>query len=641
MRYNSNKNKIKKIITVIVILAVIAGAIAGFIKWKKGKSESTVTDVSFSTVTRGAVEKTISGSGTVEPYERYEIIPLVNGEIIECPYEVGDYIEKGAVVYSFDMTDALLNFEKQNNSMEKSTITYNEAMKEQEKLTVKAPAEGRVTKLNVEKGDEVSANQVIATIVDDVNLSVKIPFNGEQISAISEGSTATLSSSTQMSNFSGTVSYVDTTASATEDGSSVYYVTVDFKNPGAVADGTKLGAEINGNISPGFGTVSFGEEKQIKTEAAGTVSALNIAEGAYVNKDETVASIKSTTIENSIKKSKIEYEDAFLSLQSQKDSLNDYKITAPISGTVLTKNSKKGDTIDRTNSSVTMMVLGDVSKLKFSLSIDELDVAQVSTGLKVKITSDAIPDEEFEGEITGISMEGAASNGVTTYDATVTINNPGNLKPSMNVDAVIVLDSVDNAVRVASSDIITAMGRHFVFVEDPDGSIAKEMEEKAANQPPSGFPGSGRPQNNGDSMPQGGRPQNAGNGMPQGGRPQNAGSGMPQGERPQSAGSGMPQSERQQNTEGEKSAAGKRPRQPQAPEGFATVQVQIGLEGDEFTQIISGVEEGQRIYQQKTSTSSGFGGFGGMPGGMGGMRGGMGGGMPGGMGGGMPGGMRR
>ena len=573
----------KKIIILSCAAVFLIGTVAGCITMKNKKSAKKDNEISLSTVTRGNVELTISGSGTVEPYERYEIIPLVNGEITSCPYEVGDYIEKGQVVYTFDETDARLSLEKQNNSMKRSTMTYNEAMENAEKLSVKAPTSGRIKQLSVTEGDEVNANQVIATIIDDVNLKVTVPFNGQQIAYISKGDTATLSSSSQMSNFPGTVTYVDSTPSATSDGSSVYYVTIEFTNPGAITNGTNLGAKVNGQISPGYGTVSYGEEKQIKAETEGRITKLNVQQGAYVQKNTVIAKLSSETLQNSLEKSRLDYSDAKLNLQSQQDQLDNYSITAPISGTVLTKNSKKGDTIDKTNASVSMMVIGDVSKLKFSLMVDELDITKVSIGQKVKITSDAVENTEFEGEITNISMEGSASNGVTTYEATVIINNPGELKPSMNVDAVVVVESVENALRIPSSDIKTAMGISYVYVQS-DGSTQDKKQEK-------------KPDFKGD---------------------------FDRDEMPQQRSDGNQGAKKSRNPEDIIS------RLPNAPEGFEIAVVEIGIQGDDYTEIISGLTEGQKIYKQETSSGSsnrmmgGFGGMGGgMPGGMGGGMGGM------------------
>ena len=230
-----------------------------------------------------------------------------------------------------------------------------------------------------------------------------------------------------------------------------------------------------------------------------------------------------------------------------------------------------------------MMVIGDVSKLKFSLMVDELDITKVSIGQKVKITSDAVENTEFEGEITNISMEGSASNGVTTYEATVIINNPGELKPSMNVDAVVVVESVENALRIPSSDIKTAMGISYVYVQS-DGSTQDKKQEK-------------KPDFKGD---------------------------FDRDEMPQQRSDGNQGAKKSRNPEDIIS------RLPNAPEGFEIAVVEIGIQGDDYTEIISGLTEGQKIYKQETSSGSsnrmmgGFGGMGGgMPGGMGGGMGGM------------------
>lgn len=603
---NKNLKKIIIITCAVVLLLVIA---ISFVKCSGNKKADKASEVPLSMVERGNVELTISGSGTVEPYERYEIIPLVNGEILSCPYEVGDVVEEGAIIYEFDKSDALLNFQKQNNSMEKSTLTYNQAMKEADKLNVKSASSGRIKKVYVEEGDEISPGATIATIQDDVNLKVTVPFNKEQASDIQKGDTALLSSSSQMSNFYGTVLYVDQTPSATTDGSSVYYVTIEFTNPGAVTSGTDLGCRINGHISPGYGTVLFGEEKSIKAETEGTVAKLHIQEGAYVTKDMTIATLTSDTLTNSLQRSRLEYSDAQLSLKSQKDSLDDYSITSPISGTVLTKNSKQGDTIDRSNSSVTMMVIGDISKLKFNLSIDELDISEVSIGQKVKVTCDAVPYKEFEGEISTLSMEGTASNGVTTYDATVIINNPGELKPSMNVDAVVVIKSSQNTLRVPSSDVKTAMGVSYVYVKNEDVTDENLTVEEAIkaeeNKQPANTDGN-------KQMPNGQAGTEENKQFPRG-------EGAPNGNRQMPDGNRIP---------GGGNRASVLSRLQAAPEGFTAVIVEIGVEGDEFTEILSGLSEGQRLYQQTTSSSASSP-FGMMHGGM------MGGGM---MGGGMTGG---
>ena len=48
----------------------------------------------------------MSSTGTITPIDSYKVSALVNGEIVEAPFEEGDWVEKGALLYRFDAEDA-------------------------------------------------------------------------------------------------------------------------------------------------------------------------------------------------------------------------------------------------------------------------------------------------------------------------------------------------------------------------------------------------------------------------------------------------------------------------------------------------------------------------------------------------------
>lgn len=533
----------KKIIILAVIVLVISLICVGVNNVKKQKALMASSQNTLSEVTRGNVESTITGSGAVEPNERYEIIPLVNGEIMSSPYEVGEYVEKGTVLYTFDTADAEITLQKQENALEKTQMTHQQTLDTADKLKLTAPCDGILSEMDLEVGDEIKNNAVISKITNTKSLKVDLPFNESQVKTISKGQTATISSSAHMNSVTGKVTHIDSNPTAQADGSLLYNVTVSFTNPGSFTSGLSVGGEINGNVSPKSGTIRYAQESNITSETEGTITRIYHKSGDYVKKDAVIATVENDTITNDIKKSELDYSDAKLSLQERLDTLDDYSLTAPISGSVLTKNSKAGDTIDKTNASVTMMVIADVSKLKFKLDIDELDVNKVTTGQEVQITCDAIEGEDFVGEITEISMEGTSSNGVTTYTATVTIDNPGELKPSMNVDATIIVESAENVLRVPAADIKTNRSKSFVFV--PEDTDVKDKDKSK--------------QDDTDKTQKGNN-----NGVSNGGK------------------GGM----------------------PTAPDGFTVVEITIGVQGDEYTEVISGLSEGDKIYQQTTSSSN-------------------------------------
>ncbi|MCH5186170.1 MAG: efflux RND transporter periplasmic adaptor subunit [Oscillospiraceae bacterium] len=634
---------IKTAVIVVCCAAVIGGAVFG-VKYFKSKSASSVGEIKLDTVTRGNIETVISGSAAVEPLERYEIIPLVNGTIISCSYEVGDVVSKDDVLYQFDSSELDISLKKAENDFEKTTISRNETLKDTEKLIVTAPCSGVISGLTAKAGDKISNGSQLAQIKDTVNLEVDIPFTAAQMNYISLGSPVDILSSEHMSGTKGVVTHINNVSTAQEDGSVLYYVTVSLVNPGAFGEGLKVSAQINGMVSPYSGEIRCVNEQTVKTEIEGNLSELYMSNGDYVNKGDVIAVLTSETLTNSIKKNDLEYDNARLSLRDSYDKLDDYIIKSPINGTVITKNSKAGDTVDRSNSSVTMMVIADVSKLKFSLEIDELDVIKVKEGMEVDITCDAVENTMFKGYISNVSVEGSSSDGVTTYKAEVIIDEPGELRPSMNVDASVIIESAENVLMLPVTDVKTAGNRKYVFtpVSDSQDKNSKDKSEDKREFENSGIPGNGSDRQ---------RRENADG--PDNRRNENAGDPDSRG---REAGAGGNESAAANGNPGRRSADGAAPgenpnmpdmqnragRSITAPDGFEATFVETGISSEDYIEIKSGLNEGDMVYKQETSSSRTNnmmqGGMGG-PGGMGGMGGP--GGAPGGSMGGRPGGGMR
>ena len=544
------------LIALIFILAVSA----------KKKNPTAVAVRETDVVTRGDVQVTITGSAAVEPYERFEIIPKVSGDIIYCPFNVGDSVSKGDLLYGFDTSSSDLTVERQRLALEQSENNYQNALEERDKLYIKAKNDGIISGFTLRTGQEIKNGTKIADVADSDNLEVVLPFTAAQVSSIHIGDTATITSSKHMSSVSGTVTHISSASRSDSSASGIHNVTVQFKNPGAFYAGMTVGGAIGANISSGGGTVENMASSAIYAETDGTVSNIYYSDGDYVKKGTVIAVLTSDSVSDKITDSTISYKSAALSMRQTEKDLEDYNITSPISGTVITKKSKAGDTIDKTTAQTVMMVVADISKLKFELSIDELDISKVSEGQQVSITCDALPDETFLGYITTISVEGTAQNGVTTYTAEVVIDEPGNLRPSMNIDASVITASAENVLLIPTEDIKTVGNKNFVFIKGD-----KKPSDKTEKAPE-------KPKNGGKDFPK-------------------------NGEAP-------------------------RDFMPEAPDGYIAVVIETGISNEDYTEVVSGLSEGQEIYRQNTvSSSSGSRMMSGMGGGMSGM-GGMSGGRP-------------
>jgi len=173
-----------------------------------------------------------------------------------------------------------------------------------------------------------------------------------------------------------------------------------------------------------------------------------------VSNGTSLVHIDSDTVEDNLTSSSLSLRSSALSRQNAQDKLDDYTITAPISGTVVMKNIKAGDKLDNTNMSTEMAVIYDMSSLECELSVDELDIKNVEIGQSVIITSDAVEGRVYHGEVQNVSINGTTSGGVTTYPVTIIITDfDEDLLPGMNIDVEITTSQAKNVIAVPVTSV--------------------------------------------------------------------------------------------------------------------------------------------------------------------------------------------
>ncbi len=81
--------------------------------------------------------------------------------------------------------------------------------------------------------------------------------------------------------------------------------------------------------------------------------------------------------------------------------LDNCKIRAPISGTILKKNAEEGNLVNpiAMNGSFSLCDLADLSDLEVELTIEERDISKVATGQKCKVRTEAYPERIYEGVV--------------------------------------------------------------------------------------------------------------------------------------------------------------------------------------------------------------------------------------------------
>ena len=434
---------------VIAVLLVLAALFFFVIRPMLGAGKELLAGAYLtSTAQMQEMTVSVSSTGTIQPIDSYNVSGMVTGEVLEAPFEVGDQVEKGDVLYRIDPGSAETALQQAQLSVQQAQLNYDSIV---DGLNPKASGAGVVQKLHVKKGDLVSAGSPIADISDTSTMTLTVPFQSADAQRIAVGSSAQVTLAGTLETLTGTVESVANADLVGNGGALVRQVKIRVQNPGALTTSTTATAKVGSIACAGSGTFEANLTQTVVATGSGEVVSLNVSTGSRVSAGQVLATLGGSSAQTSLENASISLQNAQLSLQNAQDALDNYTITAPISGTVIEKNFKAGDTIDNnslTAAGGTLAVLYDMSTLTFEMKIDEKDINKVQVGQEVTITADAVEGVTFSGVVDTVNINGTTVSGQTNYPVTVVINDPQDLKPGMNVSADIIVERAGTVLCV-------------------------------------------------------------------------------------------------------------------------------------------------------------------------------------------------
>ncbi len=496
------------------LVPVLCVAVAGgvfLLRPQQAKPASVDANYTEAAPERRDVTNTLSGTGTLNPANTYTVKSLVDGKVLTGTIEEGNIVEESNVLYTIDSSDASTNFEKAEIAMQQAQRSYDKVVDRQ---YVRAEVAGVVSSLKVTKGDEVTSGQEVAVIRDSSRMLLTLEFPAADAANFSVGQSAAVTLDGTFEQLDGTVTSVSGTDALSAGNLLTRTVTITVKNAGGLTTAQAATASINGVSSIGSATFAYQAERTLTAQAAGTVTSINVQEGSDVAKDDIILGLSGDDLTESIQSASESLRSAEISMQNLQDAMNNYTVTAPISGTIIEKDAKVGDAVKAGD---TLCIVYDLSYLEMSINVDELQISSISVGQQVQITADAVPDKTYVGTVTRVSMKGTSNGGTTTYPVSIRIDDTDGLRPGMNANAEIVVAEAKNALVVPNAAVVR--GSYVLVTKDsPSAANADTTME--------------------------------------------------------------------------------------APEGFVYVPVKTGVSDDDYTQIVSGIQEGDTIGYDPSSVSS-------------------------------------
>ena len=450
-----------------LVPVICVAALGGWFFLKPDNAQNANADINYVQVSpeKRDISNALSGTGTLNPANTYNVKSLVAGKVLTSAIEEGDVVEEGTVLYTVDSSDATTKAEQASIALQQAQRSYD---KTADRQYVRAEVAGVVSTLKVAKGDEVTSGQEVAVIRDSSKMILQLEFPAADAANFSVGQSAEVTLDGTFEVLNGTVTAVTGTDALSTGNLLTRTVTISVRNAGGLTTAQAATASINGVSCIASKNFQYQAERTLTTLSAGTVTAINVQEGGAVNKDDIVLQLSGDDLTEAIQSAGESLRSAELNMNNMQEAMNNYTVTSPISGTIIEKNAKAGDALA---TGADLCTIYDLSYLVMVINVDELQVSSLSVGQSVQVMADAVPDKTYIGTVTRVSMKGNSNGGTTTYPVTVRIDETDGLRPGMNANAEIVVAEARNALAVPNAAVVRG-GYVLVTQDSPSAANA-------------------------------------------------------------------------------------------------------------------------------------------------------------------------
>lgn len=312
-RTNEQKKKlrtmIKRIISWILVLAVLSGA--GYAVWYfvfRENSNANLGEPIFDTAGLSSIIQTASISGTANAKDSASITLSQSGVVEELFISEGQMVYEGDPLFVVTSEAAELAVEaakqgvetakaavtRAQESLNKAYESYNEQKKAIEKLQkeydeldatrtdliVTAPHAGQLQNVaNIRVGDPLTMGTTVAQVVDNTKLKLSLYFSYAYENDIYVGQTATVTIPVVMKQLTGTVEKINKVKMITAEGGVNFEVVIVVENTGTLtqdmaASATMVATDGTPILPYADGSLTYYQTTTIATLADGPVSEL-------------------------------------------------------------------------------------------------------------------------------------------------------------------------------------------------------------------------------------------------------------------------------------------------------------------------------------------------------------------------------
>lgn len=191
----------------------------------------------------------------------------------------------------------------------------------------------------------------------------------------------------------------------------------------------------------------------------------------FINYESALAAVEEARIDyNRYLDQTDEIAAAEANVQALQNTINQAHIVAPFDGTITSISAVTGEKVA---SGDTALRIDNLGNLVVEVAVSEVDINKVSIGQKAVVTFDALPDKEYEGEVTNIASAGSDDSGVVEFSVKVKVLNADEaVKPGFTAVVSVITSQVQDALLVPNGAVVSRDGSSAVVKVDASGSTS-------------------------------------------------------------------------------------------------------------------------------------------------------------------------
>ena len=485
-----NKARVRILsINLVLLLAVIGAGFWGYsVLHPKAAPVATQT----ATVSRGDVMATVSATGKVISPSDVGLAPLVAGTLTKLYVKVGDHVGAGQTLAQIDTTNLTTALASANASLvnAKAAVaalvpTKTKAEQAQADLQL-SQAQAALALAKKNQADNTALTQAnAATYQASVDSAKKALDDATANAALAAKNyqTSVDAAVLNYNNYEGlygpagiTLAFCQSINTINANCTQLISYWSTWQNALSTQTSSLLKDKQNlDNLTTAYNNALLTQKNNLAKDAvtiAGYASSVQSAQNSLDNLIASTNVAMQPAKQSAIDSAQAQLANAQASYDQAKRNLDAATIKAPVAGDVASISTAVGGNVPTTSSPATttanatgFIVLTNVSSLEVTGSFSEADAAKIKAGQPASYTFDALSGVNATGKVIGVDLLPTTSGGVTSYNATFSIDGavPG-LKPGMTATPTVEVGVATGVINVTAQAVTTRGTRSTVNV---------------------------------------------------------------------------------------------------------------------------------------------------------------------------------